>query len=220
MAGNEMVKTLTEDIYPFELLPDGSKVVDVGGSRGHVSVRIAEKSPGLRFVVQDNEGILEAGKVEGIAEQVKERVEFMPHDFFTEQPVKGAEVYLLRFILHDHPDALVAVVNPLGRYTNSSRACVKILKHIVDAMDPAKSRILIDDAVVPGVLGQDSLRFFNLLDVYMAMSVNGKERTERQWKELIQTVDERLMLENIWRVEGSGPEAGTVLELRLADCNT
>lgn len=85
-------------------------------------------------------------------------------------------------------------------------------------MDPAKSRILIDDAVVPGVLGQDSLRFFNLLDVYMAMSVNGKERTERQWKALIKSVDERLVLEKIWRVEGSGPEAGTLLELRLADC--
>lgn len=108
MAGSEMVKTLTEDIYPFELLPDGSKVVDVGGSRGHVSVRIAEKVPGLSFVVQDDEGILEAGQAEGISEQVKERVDFMPHDFFAEQPVKGAEVYLLRFILHDHPDALVA----------------------------------------------------------------------------------------------------------------
>lgn len=49
-------------------------------------------------------------------------------------------------------------------------------------MDPAKSRILIDDVVVPGVLGKDSQRFFNLLDVYMAMSVIGKERTESQWK--------------------------------------
>ena len=109
MAGSEMIKTLTEDIYPFYDLPAGSKVVDVGGSRGHVSVRIAEKVPDLNFVVQDDEGILEAGQAEGIPENVKDRIEFMPHDFFNEQPVQGAEVYLLRFILHDHPDAFVSL---------------------------------------------------------------------------------------------------------------
>jgi sterigmatocystin 8-O-methyltransferase len=32
-------------------------------------------------------------------------------------------------------------------------------------MDPEKSRILIDDAVVPDSLGQESLRFFNILDM-------------------------------------------------------
>lgn len=213
-----MINALTEDTYPFHSLPAGSKVVDVGGSRGHVSVRIAEKVPGLNFVVQDDEGILEAGKAEGIAEQVKERIEFMPHDFFNEQPVQGAEVYLLRFILHDHPDALVSFsLSFWGCELIVRRACAKILSHIVKAMDPGKSRILIDDAVVPGVLGQDSLRFFNFLDTYMAMAFNGKERTERQWKELFGMVDERLVLEKIWRVEGSGPEAGAVLELRLKE---
>ena len=97
------------------------------------------------------------------------------------------------------------------------RVCARILKHIVNAMDASKSRILIDDAIVPGLLGQDSVRFFNFLDVYMMMAFNGKERTERQWNELFKMVDERLVLEKVWRVEGSGPEAGAVLELRLRE---
>lgn len=106
------MKTLTEDMFPFESLPQGAKVVDVGGGRGHVSVRIAEKVPGLNFVVQDDESMLEAGQAEGVPKAVKYRIEFMPHDFFNEQPVKGADVYLLRFILHDHSDRLVL---PTGR---------------------------------------------------------------------------------------------------------
>lgn len=107
MAGSEMIKTLTEDMYPFGSLPASSTIVDVGGGRGQVSVRIAEKVPVLNFIVQDDKAILEAGQAEGVPEEVKDRVQFMPHDFFTEQPVKGADVYLLRFILHDHPDELV-----------------------------------------------------------------------------------------------------------------
>ncbi|EAW14841.1 O-methyltransferase xanE [Aspergillus clavatus NRRL 1] len=199
MAGSEIMKSLTEDMYPFDSLPHGATVVDVGGSRGHVSVRIAEKIPGLNFVVQDDAAILEAGQAEGIPSAVKERIEFMPHDFFKEQPVKGADAYLLRFILHDHPDSV----------------CAKILSHIVDVMDPEKSRILIDDAIVPSFLGPESSRFFNLLDLYMLFSLNGKERTLEHWNQLIKMVSPRLVLEKIWKKPGSGPESGTVLELRL-----
>jgi sterigmatocystin 8-O-methyltransferase len=105
MAGKEVIKTLTEDIFPFDSLPHNATVVDVGGSKGHASVRIAEKVPGVTFVVQDDQAIVQAGQDEGVSAEVKDRIQFMPHDFFNAQPVKGADVYLLRFILHDHPDA-------------------------------------------------------------------------------------------------------------------
>jgi sterigmatocystin 8-O-methyltransferase len=201
MAGGEIMKTLTEDMFPFESLPQGAKVVDVGGGRGHVSVRIAEKVPGLNFVVQDDESMLEAGQAEGVPKAVKDRIEFMPHDFFNEQPVKGADVYLLRFILHDHSDS----------------RCAKILSNIVDAMEPGKSRILIDDAIVPSFLGPESSRFFNLLDLYMLAGLNGKERTLEQWNYLIQMVSPKLVLEKVWKTPNGGPESGTILELRLQE---
>jgi sterigmatocystin 8-O-methyltransferase len=149
MAGSEMIKALTEDVYPFHKLPPQTQIIDLGGGRGQVSVRLASKFPGMKFVVQDDEAILEAGQAEGVPEDAKDRITWMPHSFFDEQPVKGADVYLFRFILHDHPDS----------------NCLKILRHVIDAMDPERSRILIDDAVVPDLLGQDSLRFFNLLDM-------------------------------------------------------
>ena len=82
-------------------------------------------------------------------------------------------------------------------------------------MDPEKSRILIDDAVVPGLLAQDSLRYYNLLDLYMLLVSNGKERSEKDWLDLFKLTDERLVLTKVWKEPGSGPQSGTVLELRL-----
>ena len=94
-------------------------------------------------------------------------------------------------------------------------ACVTILRQIVEAMDPAKSRILIDDAVVPNFLGPESLRIFNLLDMYMLGNLNGKERTEKQWRELFKATDERLVIEKIWEEKNGGHQGGRVIELRL-----
>lgn len=82
-------------------------------------------------------------------------------------------------------------------------------------MDPDTSRILIDEAVVPGFLGQESLRSLNLLDMYLMMVLNGKERTESQWLELFKMASPRLILEKVWKEPGTGPEGGTILELRL-----
>lgn len=44
--------------------------------------------------------------VEGVEtpEDVKGRVEIVAHDFFMEQPVKGPDAYLFRWIFHDWSD--------------------------------------------------------------------------------------------------------------------
>ena len=94
-------------------------------------------------------------------------------------------------------------------------ACVTILRQIVEAMDPARSRILIDDAVVPSFLGPESLRIFNLLDMYMLGNLNGKERTEIQWRELFKATDKRLTIEKIWEEKNGGHQGGRVIEVRL-----
>lgn len=56
----------------------------------------------------------------------------MAHDFFTEQPVKGADVFLLRCILHDWSD----------------KYAIKILRALVPALKP-DVRIIVNEAVVP-----------------------------------------------------------------------
>jgi chemotaxis methyl-accepting protein methylase len=66
--------------------------------------------------------------------EIKGRIEFMEHDFFKEQPVKGADVYLLRWIMHDWSDEY----------------CIKILSQLVPAMTE-QSRLLISESVMPPI---------------------------------------------------------------------
>lgn len=80
--------------------------------------------------------------------------------------IVDAHTYFFRHIFHDWPDT----------------ACGQILQHTVAAMRRGHSRIVIVDAVLPNVgvaLGQV------LLDINM-MAVGGTERTERQWRVLLE----------------------------------
>ena len=100
-------------------------VVDVGGGCGTISEGLALRLPGLNFIVQDLEDVCRRSVV---ASEVKDRVSFMPHDFFQEQPVKGAEIYYFRNIFHNWPDA----------------NCISILRNLVPALKFG-AHIIIDD---------------------------------------------------------------------------
>ena len=93
---NEGHKDWTE-VYPVEerigsdadTSPDAVLMVDVGGGYGHQTVKLKRKFPNLpgRFVVQDLLALPpEKTRVND--------VEYMEHDFMTEQPVKGTYVVL------------------------------------------------------------------------------------------------------------------------------
>lgn len=144
--------------YPWGELPVGATVVDVGGSHGAISCAIARAFPSLNFVVQvclpvptspipgapfswedlqtdfdqdlDEPVIREAEKQRPA--DVADRVRYMVHDFLTEQPVRGADVYFLRAILHNWSD----------------KYAVRILRNIIPALKPG-SKIVINDVVIP-----------------------------------------------------------------------
>jgi hypothetical protein len=82
-------------------------LVDVGGANGSVAVELAERLPEMRFVVQDKPEVI---KDASVPEILQERLQFMSHDFVEEQPVKGADIYLLRIVLHDWPDKYAAKI--------------------------------------------------------------------------------------------------------------
>lgn len=79
----------------------GSTVVDIGGGHGGVSRALAIATSEIKFIVQDLPGtVLEGKKI--LPTELEGRVEFMAHDFMTEQTVKGADIYFFRFILHNY----------------------------------------------------------------------------------------------------------------------
>ncbi|KAK1077489.1 hypothetical protein LTR48_008760, partial [Friedmanniomyces endolithicus] len=122
--------------YPIEeVLAVDSDVafVDVAGGNGHQTAGLLRAYPGVkgRLIVQDLPEVIEGIKV------LDSRIERMPYDFLTPQPetVKGARVFLLSNILHDHPD----------------NVCHTILGNIRAAMTPGHSKILISDMIVPEI---------------------------------------------------------------------
>lgn len=127
-------------------------VVDVGGSEGHVSIALAMIYPDLQFVVQDRPEVIREA-VNRLPEAVADRVTFMAHDFFTDQPVT-ADVYLLRRILHNWPDAYA----------------VKILKSLVPAFNKG-ARIIVNDDVLaePNTLPRLVERQVRYVDLFVGV---------------------------------------------------
>ena len=128
--------------------------------------------------------------------ELLKRITFQAHDFTHEQPVRGADVYLLRMILHDWPDA----------------EAVEILRKTIAAMDNESSRLLIMDTVLPmpGSVPVSIERILRVRDLFMAQTFNSKERDLGDWKTLFATADPRLRLVGVIQPFGS---AMSVLEM-------
>ena len=114
--------------FDWDLVKNGT-VVDVGGSHGVVSIEVARKYPSLQFVVQDRAEVINAVQ---LPEDVAGRVTLMPYDFFMEQPVKDADVYLYRWIFHNWSD----------------KYCLKLCRALIPALKPG-ARLLIQDILLP-----------------------------------------------------------------------
>jgi hypothetical protein len=121
------------DAWPWGELHDGATVIDVGGSHGEAAIALARAFPSLKLVVQDIDGptILDADARKPA--DVADRVRYMTHDFFTEQPIHEADVYLYRACLHNWSD----------------KYAVSILQALVPALKIG-ARVLLNDVVVPG----------------------------------------------------------------------
>jgi len=105
-------------------------VVDIGGSRGHISLALAAQFESLKFVVQDFAATIEGAQNE-VPDSVANRVSFMAYDIFSEQKV-AAEVYYYRWIFHNWSD----------KYS------IKILRSLIPALKPGV-RIIINDVCMP-----------------------------------------------------------------------
>jgi hypothetical protein len=82
-------------------------------------------------------------------------------------------------------------------------------------MDPAKSRILLDESVLADRIGVDQERLAVLKDFQMLAILNAKERTEEQWRELVRAADERLVVEKSWQEGSAAGMRNAIIEVRL-----
>lgn len=165
----------------------GGVVVDVGGSHGSVAGKILEHvgEGEMRVVVQDRKEVIASAPREGV-----KGIEFMEYDFFTPQPVKDADVYLFRWILHDWSDEYA----------------VKILEAVKPGLKKG-ARVVIMDAITPepGVIPLNRDRKIRDYDMMMKILFNAKERTESDWRALFKEADKegRFVVTVVIRPTGS-----------------
>lgn len=162
---------------------------------------LAREFPHLILVVQDLPANVDSGRkvaAESLPANVSSRLTFQAHDFTQPQPVHGADVYLLRMILHDWPDDQAKV----------------ILERIATAMKE-DSRLLIMDTVLPepGSVPVSVERAMRVRDLTMMQAFNSKERDLSDWKTLLAAANSGLQLVNVAQPLGSDM---SVLEVVLA----
>ncbi|OCH93183.1 S-adenosyl-L-methionine-dependent methyltransferase, partial [Obba rivulosa] len=136
--------------FDWGSLPDGSLVVDVGGGIGTASLALAKAHPKLRYLIQERAPVVEEGKkgrairinCQSVLPQALSSglVRFEVHDFFKEQPIKNASVFLLKQIMHDWSD----------------RFASNILKQLRSAATPETKLVLIDN-IMPYACRADGL---------------------------------------------------------------
>ncbi|GAB1312628.1 hypothetical protein MFIFM68171_02838 [Madurella fahalii] len=141
---------------------DSALLVDVGAGKGHDLIAFHSKYPNRgRLVLQDL-----ASVTDSILE-LDPAIELMVYDFFTEQPVKGARAYFFHHILHDWSDDI----------------CLRILEQVRAAMKPGYSKLLLHEMVIPE---KGASTFHAMLDITMMCFNAGMERTEREWRTLLE----------------------------------
>ncbi|KAK7992587.1 hypothetical protein PG988_001381 [Apiospora saccharicola] len=173
-----------------------ASVVDLGGSAGHDAFVLAEKFPELTITVQDLAQVqssFEANRPAGVAD----RVSFREHSFFDPQPVQ-ADIYLIKLILHDWPDA----------------ECLRILRGLIPALRPGAKVIILEylgsvneedegkegsgeKAGEEEAIPRSMKQYGTATDVRVMALFNAKERPLSKWKSLVQEVDPRFKIEKV-----------------------
>ncbi|KAI1113334.1 O-methyltransferase [Nemania sp. NC0429] len=164
-----------------------SQFVDIGGSAGSTAVALATHLPRMSIVIQD-QAVLEDQARQSIPAALADRVSFMAHDFFQDQPVRDADVYHFRWIFHDWPD----------------RYCLKLLRALVPALKPG-ARVVVSDFVVPesGATSRYAEGLVRGFDLSMMELFNAREREEQDWERLFASADPRFQFAGVRTVPGA-----------------
>lgn len=140
------------------------KIADIAGGHGILLSGILKANPNTRGILLDIPSVIAgSGKFFETA-GVENRVEKVSGDFFESVPA-GADTYIMKHIIHDWDD----------------EESIKILKNIHSAMNP-DGKVLIIEMVVPEGNEPSPAK---ILDIQMLMFTGGKERTAKEYAELL-----------------------------------
>jgi hypothetical protein len=142
--------------------PDGL-VVDLGGAEGAFVGELVAQNPGLRGLVLELPHSVPAAQAEAARRGLADRITAEAGDFFAAVP--EADLYLLKFVLHDWDDD----------------ACVRLLSNVRAAMRPGARVLVVEMVISPTEPALGAA----LLDLAMMNITTGRERELEEYRALL-----------------------------------
>lgn len=162
LAAAELVR-----VYDFS---NAQKVVDVGGAHGILLEAVLLANTAAQGILYDLPHVI-ATADQNVDPRVKERLKLESGDFFKLIP-KGGDLHLLKQIIHDWDEERAALV----------------LANCHDALSPG-GKLLLIEMVVPG---DNQPNFAQAMDLNMLTILGGRERTEEEYRTLLEASGFRL----------------------------
>jgi SAM-dependent methyltransferase len=156
LAASELLR-----VYDFT---SAQIVVDVGGAYGELLATVLETHPQVRGVLFDLPHVIADAHSAIGARGLTDRCELVSGDFFEAVP-PGADVHILKQILHDWSDD----------------EAIRLLRQCRDALAPG-GRLLIVEMVVPADNRPSAVQ---PMDLNMLVMLGGRERTADEFQKVL-----------------------------------
>lgn len=156
------------DTYDFSQI---GVLCDVGGGNGSLLLAVLERYPKLQGMLYDLPHVVERARQRISTHTAGPRCEAIGGSFFDHVP-QGADAYLMRHIIHDWNEEKASLI---------LRNCAKAMRH--------DARLLLIESVIPP--GNDPY-WPKFLDLNMLAIPGGQERTEAEYRELLDSSGLRL----------------------------
>ena len=143
-------------------------IADIGGGRGHLLAAVLQAESRAHGVLFDLPHVTAAAQAAGME---SERLRVHPGDFFVDA-LPSADCYLIMQVIHDWNDEKAA----------------RILAGIRRAAAPG-AKLLVIECIV---LEDSQPSWTKMLDLQMLTLLSGKERTEKEYSEMLRTAGFRL----------------------------
>lgn len=166
-AFSSMDAPAVADAYDFSGL---HSLTDVGGGHGLLLTTILERYPGMKGVLYELPQVID-GVAGRLNPNVADRVQLIAGNMFESIP-PGADAYILKRITHDWSDELC------GQILSGCRAGIR-----------EGGKLIVVDAIVP--TGRE-FSPAKIMDLTMMLFSGGKERTEEEFRTLLEASDWKL----------------------------
>jgi len=147
-------------------------IMDIGGGKGGLLAEILKNNNSAYGILYDLPHVMSSAQEYLLGENLETHFTCLPGNFF-EKIDGNCDLYILKRILHDWND----------------EDCINILSNCKKSMTK-NSKLLIIEAVVATGNAKD---FAKNVDLAMLVLFGGKERTENEWKILLQAANLKLL---------------------------